>query len=161
MPLESLRTYILGQLKSMLATMAPPTYWYAPQKVERFWLHPMNEKHYPHYSILTGDEDKSIDGSRGPVTLVSCELPVTIAGAAVANGTTNTEDRALMGERMLTDVERMLSALNGMTISGSPVQATVTRTQLEITEVEAPLLLVGIYALVRYRHQEGDPGTAG
>jgi hypothetical protein len=157
MATDSIRTHVLEAVQQALLGMTAPTYWFVPKKVERFWLHPLTDKAYPHYSILTGDEQKSIDGSRGPISLVSCELPVTIAGANAAKSP-NSTDRALTGERMMADVERALwQEINGKHIGGVTVGATVTRTELEITEIEAPLLLVGVYALVTYRHQEGDP----
>lgn len=161
MPTVSLRDQIMDTLALAIAGMSTDTYWATPQLVKREYINPLVTTRFPNVGIIETDEQKSdagVGGSFAPFGFRDCHLSVSLLFADKA---VNEIARSVLGNRWVSDLERITYAtLDNKTIGGTVVRCAVRGNDLELTEIEAPLLMGAVYLDIFYTHKDGDPTRA-
>lgn len=160
MPAISIRDRIMDTLATAIAEMSISTYWATPRLVKREYINPFVTSQFPNVGIIETDEQKSDAGSGGalaPFGFRACQLSVSVLFADKATS----EARSVLGNRWVSDLERIAyTTLDGKTIGGAVVRCGVRGNDLELTEIEAPLLMGAVYLEIFYTHVDGDPTRA-
>jgi hypothetical protein len=154
---ESIREILMQAIKDAIVAMDPAVYWNMPRLVRREYIHPLTTQVYPQVSILDTTEAKTPAGTGGalsPFGFVQSSLSLTLHVADKANGTT---ERATLISRWVSDLERILATFDNRTVGGASMHVMVTGNDIELTEIEPPLVLGAVYATVDYQHIDGDP----
>lgn len=158
MPTETIREQILSLMQTTFEAMSFPNYWTRPQLVKREWLNPITVRNYPHISIVEGDEENGVGGTGGslaPFGFTDASFSVELQGAM-----TDTDNRSRAGGRFLRDLEVALMTLDGQTFGGAHVDIAVLGKALDLTNVEAPLVVCGLASLIKWKYRSGNPSQS-